>query len=78
MENQRLPHLLQSNQPCDDWRPQARQQKDAARKRRQILCESDWFRRFRRKTGDPEVDQSDAEATPEQKQAKSGPAIRKS
>jgi len=78
MENQHLPRLFQSNQSSHDWRPQAREQKEGARSRKQVLCEGDQFRRFRRKTGDPEVDQSDAEATPEQKQAKSGPAIRKS
>lgn len=78
MERQHLARLLQSNQSCRNWRPQARKQKDAARGRKQVLCEGDWSRRFRCKTGDPEIDQSDAEATPEQKQANTGPAIRES
>jgi hypothetical protein len=60
-----LPRLRQSNQPRHDWRPQARKQKDAARSRKQVLYEGDRFRSFRRKAGDSEVDQSDAEATPE-------------
>ncbi len=65
MEGQHFPRLVQSNQPSHDRRPQARKQKDAARSRKQVLCEGDWFGRFRCKTGDPEGDQSDAEATPE-------------
>jgi hypothetical protein len=65
MERQHLPRLLKSNQRSHNWCPQARKQKDAARSRKQVLCESDRFETFRRKTGDPEVDQSDAEATPE-------------
>jgi hypothetical protein len=78
MEGYHLPRLLQSNQPSHDWRPQTCKEKDAARGRKQVLCDGDRFRRFRSKTGDPEVDQSDAEATPEEKQANTGPAIRKS
>ena len=41
MERQHLPSLQQSNRSCDDWRPQARKQTDAAGQRKQILCESD-------------------------------------
>ncbi len=65
VERQHLPRLLKSNQRSHNWRPQARKQKDAARSRKQVLCEGDRFGRSHRKTGDPEVDQSDAEATPE-------------
>jgi len=65
MEGEQLPCLLQRDHPSHDWRPQAGQQKDSACSRNQVLCESDWFGGFRRKVGDPEADQSDAEPTPE-------------
>ena len=78
MEREQPPRLLQRNQSSDDWRPQARKQEDSACGGNQVLCESDWLRRFRRKVGDPAADQSDAEATSEEKQANAGPAVRKS
>jgi hypothetical protein len=65
METYHLPHLLESNQPSHDWRPQARKQKEAAGSPKQVLCEGNRLRRFSGKIGDSEGDQRDAKATAE-------------
>ena len=76
VNRERDPDFVDGNQHSHDGCPKSGKQKDPACGGNQFLGDGSCFRRIR-ETGNPEIEQSDAEAKPKQEQANAGPAIRK-
>ena len=72
------PDLVEGDEGSHCWRPQTSKQKDAPRGCNQALCQGDGLRRFPGEAGGTEIDQRDTETQPQQQQANTGPAVRKS